>query len=439
MIDKTRRLGSSQVLVSTVGLGCMGLSEFYGPITDERDAIALLNQALGLGVTHLDTAELYGMGHNEELLGRALAWRRDQVTIATKFGPKRDPKTREFIGVDGSPEYVRRSCDGSLRRLGIEVIDLYYLHRVDPKTPIEETVGAMARLVEQGKIRLVGLSEASAATLRRAHAVHPIAALQSEYSLFSRDVESEVLPACVQLGVSLVAYSPLGRGLPRLEVQQVDAGCVGAVAIQVRTGARRQTPTSVEGLSSLLSAGVPRATLQPPPSHRTIATIRAWPSTNARFSRKNRKRDSDGISAPSADGPANTAFGGYGTRRKVACRPGPTRTTGPSSQSCATTCSASTTTSRARPAARDSRSRRNNPSCFWTSSQVCPTMKSSSERSTPRRESRNLRLTASRRCPRGSLANRVAGSSERRQETLGDYTRLTCGVATPPHPATPVS
>ena len=213
MIDKTRRLGSSQVPVSTVGLGCMGLSEFYGPITDERDAIALLNQALELGVTHLDTAEVYGMGHNEELLGRALAGRWDQVTIATKFGPKRDPKTREFIGVDGSPENVRRSCDGSLRRLGIEVIDLYYLHRVDPKTPIEETVGAMARLVEQGKIRLVGLSEASAATLRRAHAVHPIAALQSEYSLFSCDVESEVLPACVQLGVSLVAYSPLGRGL----------------------------------------------------------------------------------------------------------------------------------------------------------------------------------------------------------------------------------
>ena len=213
MIDKTRRLGSSQVLVSTVGLGCMGLSEFYGPITDERDAIALLNQALELGVTHLDTAELYGMGHNEELLGRALAGRWDQVTIATKFGPKRDPKTRTVIGVDGSPENVRRSCDGSLRRLGIEVIDLYYLHRVDPKTPIEETVGAMARLVEQGKIRLVGLSEASAATLRRAHTVHPIAALQSEYSLFSRDVESEVLPACVQLGVRLVAYSPLGRGL----------------------------------------------------------------------------------------------------------------------------------------------------------------------------------------------------------------------------------
>ena len=213
MIDKTRRLGSSQVLVSTVGLGCMGLSEFYGPITDQRDAIALLNQALELGVTHLDTAEVYGMGHNEELLGRALAGRWAQVTIATKFGPKRDPKTRDFIGVDGSPENVRRSCDGSLRRLCVEVIDLYYLHRVDPKTPIEETVGAMARLVEQGKIRLVGLSEASAATLRRAHTVHPIAALQSEYSLFSRDVESEVLPACVQLGVSLVAYSPLGRGL----------------------------------------------------------------------------------------------------------------------------------------------------------------------------------------------------------------------------------
>ena len=142
-----------------------------------------------------------------------MAGRWAQVSIATKFGPKRDPKTRAVIGVDGSPENVRRSCDGSLRRLGIEVIDLYYLHRVDPKTPIEETVGAMARLVEQGKIRLVGLSEASAATLRRAHTVHPIAALQSEYSLFSRDVESEVLPACVQLGVSLVAYSPLGRGL----------------------------------------------------------------------------------------------------------------------------------------------------------------------------------------------------------------------------------
>jgi aryl-alcohol dehydrogenase-like predicted oxidoreductase len=208
----TRRLGTQGLEVGAVGLGCMGMSEFYGP-RDERESIATIHRALDLGVTLLDTADVYGPHANEELVSRALRGRRrEAVVVATKFGIVRgsDPVAR---GVNGRPEYVRASCDASLKRLGLETIDLYYQHRVDPKTPIEETVGAMAELVHAGKVRYLGLSEAAAATLRRAHAVHPISALQSEYSLFTRDHETGALRACRELGIGFVAYSPLGRGL----------------------------------------------------------------------------------------------------------------------------------------------------------------------------------------------------------------------------------
>lgn len=209
----TRTLGKSGISVSAIGLGCMGLSEFYGPPAQESEAINLLHQAVDLGVTHFDTAEIYGQGRNEQLLGKAFAGRWGRIVLATKFGPQRDPATGAFTGVDGSPANVRSSCEKSLRRLGTDRIDLYYLHRVDQSTPIEETVGEMAKLVDEGKIGAVGLSEASAGTIRRAHAVYPIAALQTEYSIFSRDVERDILPACRELGISLVAYSPLGRGM----------------------------------------------------------------------------------------------------------------------------------------------------------------------------------------------------------------------------------
>lgn len=208
-----RSLGQSGISVSAIGLGCMGLSEFYGAPTQESEAINLLRRAVDLGVTHFDTAEIYGQGRNEQLLGKAFAGRWDRIVLATKFGPQRDPATGDFAGLDGSPANVRKSCEKSLKRLGVEKIDLYYLHRVDPATRIEDTVGEMAKLVEEGKIRAVGLSEASAGTIERAHAVHPIAALQTEYSIFSRDIEKDILPACVKLGISLVAYSPLGRGI----------------------------------------------------------------------------------------------------------------------------------------------------------------------------------------------------------------------------------
>ncbi|MEZ5065967.1 MAG: aldo/keto reductase [bacterium] len=206
-----RSLGRSGLQVSPIGLGCMGLSEFYGPRKEANDAKKLIDTAIDLGVTHFDTAEMYGMGHNESLVGPALAGH-DDVVLATKFGPLRDPETGAFTGVDGSEQNARRAIEGSLRRLGRESVDLYYLHRVDRSRPIEETVEAMAKLVQEGKVRAIGLSEASAATLRRAHAVHPIAALQTEYSIFTRDIEDEILPACRELGVTLVAYSPLGRG-----------------------------------------------------------------------------------------------------------------------------------------------------------------------------------------------------------------------------------
>jgi aryl-alcohol dehydrogenase-like predicted oxidoreductase len=191
----------------------MGLSEFYGEPTPESEAINLLQRAVDLGITHFDTAEMYGQGHNEQLLGKAFDGLWDQIVLATKFGPKRDPATGAFVGIDGSPSNVRNSCENSLKRLGAEKIDLYYLHRVDPATQIEDTVGEMAKLVQEGKIGAVGLSEASARTIKRAHAVHPVAALQTEYSIFSRDIEKDILPTCVELGISLVAYSPLGRGM----------------------------------------------------------------------------------------------------------------------------------------------------------------------------------------------------------------------------------
>jgi len=209
-----RTLGNTKRELPTIGLGCMGLSEFYGPPMEQRAAIKLLHEAIELGVEHFDTAEMYGIGGaNETLLGEAFADRRDRVFIATKFGPKRDFKTGEFIGFDGSRENCRRAVEGSLQRLRTDVIDLYYLHRVDPATPIEETVAAMAELVAEGKVRAIGLSEASGDTIRRAAEIHTISAVQSEYSIFSRDIEADVIPACLEIGASLVAYSPLGRGM----------------------------------------------------------------------------------------------------------------------------------------------------------------------------------------------------------------------------------
>ncbi len=207
---RTKRLGGSDLEVPVIGLGCMVMPGFYGPGSEEQ-AIATLHRAAEIGVNFLDSSDLYGAGKNEELIGRAIAGRRDAYIIATKFGNVRTPEGKP--GVDGRPQYVQQACEASLARLGIEVIDLYYQHRVDPTVPIEETVGAMARLVEQGKVRCLGLSEAAEDTLRRAHATHPIAALQTEYSLWSRDVENHVLPLTAELGIGFVAYSPLGRGI----------------------------------------------------------------------------------------------------------------------------------------------------------------------------------------------------------------------------------
>jgi aryl-alcohol dehydrogenase-like predicted oxidoreductase len=260
---KTTTLGSQGFTVSQQGLGCMGMSEFYGA-GDDAESLATIERALELGVTFLDTADMYGPHTNERLVGRAVAGRRDEVQIATKFGIVRDadPSVR---GLSGRPEYVRSACEASLQRLGIETIDLYYQHRVDPETPIEETVGAMAELVREGKVRYLGLSEAAPETIRRAHATHPITALQSEYSLWARDVEAEILPTVRELGIGFVAYSPLGRGFltgsfdspeeleegdfrrsqPRLQGENLDANRRIVERVRELAAARGATPAQV--------------------------------------------------------------------------------------------------------------------------------------------------------------------------------------------------
>lgn len=215
-----RTLGSQGLEVSAVGLGCMGMSEFYGT-SDDSESIDTIHRAIDHGVNFLDTADMYGPFTNERLVGRAIANRRDEVVIATKFGNERNPDG-SWIGINGRPDYVRKSCDGSLSRLGVDHIDLYYQHRVDPNTPIEETIGAMAELVKAGKVRYLGMSEAAPKTIRRAHAVHPISALQTEYSLWSREPEEEILPTVRELGIGFVAYSPLGRGFLSGKIKSVD-------------------------------------------------------------------------------------------------------------------------------------------------------------------------------------------------------------------------
>jgi aryl-alcohol dehydrogenase-like predicted oxidoreductase len=218
---ETIALGTQGLAVSRQGLGCMGMSDFYGP-GDDAESIATIHRALDLGVTFFDTSDMYGPYTNEQLVGKALAGRRDEAVIATKFGIVRDLENPTRRAVNGRPEYVRQSCDGSLSRLGVDHIDLYYQHRVDPATPIEETVGAMAELVAEGKVRFLGLSEAAPATVRRAHAVHPISALQTEYSLWSRDPEQEILPTLRALGIGFVPYSPLGRGFLTGRLRSLD-------------------------------------------------------------------------------------------------------------------------------------------------------------------------------------------------------------------------
>lgn len=217
---KRRTLGKSGLELSALGLGCMGMSDFYSG-RDEEEAIRTIHRALDLGVTFLDTADMYAVGKNEELIGRAVKGRRSDVILATKFGNVRS-EDGKFLGINGRPEYVKAACDASLRRLGVDYIDLYYQHRVDPQVPIEETVGAMSELVREGKVRYIGLSEAAAGTIRRAQAVHPITALQTEYSLWSRDAEDEILPVCRELGIGFVPYSPLGRGFLTGQIQKFE-------------------------------------------------------------------------------------------------------------------------------------------------------------------------------------------------------------------------
>ena len=217
---QTRKLGMSGLEVPAMGLGCMTMTAIYGPPDDER-SIATIHRAIERGAGFLDTSDMYGQGKNEELIGRAIAGKRDKVILATKFGNLRLPDGKS--GVNGRPEYALEACDASLKRLGIDVIDLFYLHRVDPDVPIEETVGGMKSLVDQGKVRYIGLSEAGAETIRRGHATHPLSALQSEFSLWTRDLESEILPTCRELGIGLVAYAPLGRGFLTATIDSLEA------------------------------------------------------------------------------------------------------------------------------------------------------------------------------------------------------------------------
>jgi aryl-alcohol dehydrogenase-like predicted oxidoreductase len=283
-----RSLGRQGLSVSALGLGCMGMSDFYGP-ADEQLSLAVLNHALDIGIDFLDTADMYGIqGANERLLSQLLRTRRNEVVLATKFGNVRGPDGA-FLGIDGSPDYVRRACDASLQRLGVDHIDLYYQHRVDKNVPIEETVGAMAELVQAGKVRYLGLSEASGATVRRAAAVHPIAALQTEYSLWTRDLETDALPVCRELGIGLVAYSPLGRGFltgaithtddlaagdwrrqnPRFQQAALDRNAALLQAISEIAQARACTPAQL-ALAWLLHQG---PDIVPIPGTRRIARL----------------------------------------------------------------------------------------------------------------------------------------------------------------------